>query len=72
MIHSDKPDVPVEASSLLLSIIELAIALLLLVITLYLRNWNLPPSSGYFFIFLYFVYVAVQCIAERNNFGATC
>ena len=71
-IHSDNPDVPVEASSLLLSIIELLVALSALVIVLYVRNWNLPSSSGWFFIFLYFVYVGVQCIAERDNFGSTC
>lgn len=72
MIHADSPSVPVEASSLLLSIIELIVALTFLVTTLYIRNWNLPPSTGWFFIFLYFIYVAVQLATERDSFGDSC
>ena len=50
----------VAANELLISILTLVACLFVLVGTLWIRRWNLPPSSGGFFILTYFGYVGVQ------------
>ena len=50
----------VAADELLISIVALVACLVILIGTLWVRKWNLPPSSGGFFILMYFAYVGVQ------------
>ena len=56
----------VMADGFLISIITLFITLFILVVTIRLVNYTLPKWTGYFFIFLYFVFVAQQL--GRTNF----
>ena len=59
--------VVVIADGFLISIIILFLTLLAMILTIRRRGWSLPKSSGYFFIFLYFVYVIQQ--VARSPFG---
>lgn len=62
-----KIPVVVIADGFLISIIILFLTLLIMILTIKLRGWTLPQSSGYFFIFLYFVYVIQQ--VARSPYG---
>jgi len=50
----------VSADTLFISILTIAACLFIMVVCFKLRNWLLPPTTGYFFIFLYFCFVAEQ------------
>lgn len=50
----------VVADGFLTSIIILFVTLFALIVTIKLVNWTLPKWAGYFFIFLYCVFVAQQ------------
>ena len=60
--------VSVDAGSLFIAIFVLVLTVVLLILTIKLRQWTLPASSGYWLIFLYFCYVALQlAIASWGN-----
>ncbi len=60
--------VVVTANSLLTSIIGLLVAVGLLILIIWLNDWSLSPSSGYFLILLYCAYVGWQ--AGTTQFGS--
>lgn len=62
-----KIPVIVIADGFLISIIILFLTLIIMILTIKFKNWELPKSSGYFFIFLYFVYVIQQVV--RSPYG---
>ena len=62
--------VVVIADGFLISILILFVTLFALIITIRLVNWSLPKWAGYFFIFLYCVFVAQQL--GRTTFSGTC
>ena len=64
-----KIPVVVIADGFFISIIILFLTLIVMIYTIKYRNWQLPKSSGYFFIFLYFLYVVQQIV--RSPYG-TC
>ena len=57
----------VNAGNLFVSILILVVALFLIIATIKFRGWTLPPSSGYFFIFLYCCFVAQQLALTNWN-----
>ena len=62
--------VVVVADGFLISILILFITLFALVITIRLVHWSLPKWAGYFFIFLYCLFVAQQL--GRTTFSGAC
>jgi len=64
-----KTPVAVIADGFLISIFILFLTLVIVIVTIQQRGWSLPKSTGYFFIFLYFVYVIQQ--VARSPYG-TC
>lgn len=61
-------DVYISADGVALSIVVLLVCLGVLIFTLWYRKWLLPKSSGYFFIVVYFLFVAEQCAVA--NWGS--
>ena len=59
--------VVVIAEGFLVSIIILFLTLIVMILTIQYRGWELPKTTGYFFIFLYFVYVVQQ--VARSPYG---
>ena len=57
----------VIADGFQLSIFILMLTLVIVIYTIRARNWTLPPSSGWFFVSLYFVYVIQQ--VARTKIG---
>ena len=59
--------VVVIADGFLISIIILFITLFIMIFTIKMNGWELPKSSGYFFMSLYFLYVIQQ--VARSPYG---